>query len=331
MKRVVALFLIAALCLALAACGKESKYADLERMLDEGRYSEALAYILALQGGSGLIAVPEGGSSAGTAAPKIDDESQAIIDSLMGDWIYTGTEEDAPKAFTFRKDGTCTVDGQEMTWEYGSDGSFMGSGIRIVYLQLKEGESETYEISASLSDKGVTVFDCQNDNEYFSYYICPDRYETVELTLDNWQEYFEWTEEFFHGTDAFGDISSRGTYYRFVLKQAYLDRLSDYAGNTGAVEITYSTANHRITINSDGTTYTKGGFADVGYTGGTHTGKHGLFLHYSNTWFGAEYCSELVWQADEHYGSLAGQMFCEYVETRSVDRIQGTLYLLKTQ
>ena len=67
------------------------------------------------------------------------------------------------------------------------------------------------------------------------------QYTTVELTLDNWQEYFEFVEYVEWNKNAFGEIESfSGAGLVFQLKEAYQSSLASMSN--GAVEWQYYTA-----------------------------------------------------------------------------------------
>ena len=68
--------------------------------------------------------------------------------------------------------------------------------------------------------------------------------ETVSITLDNWQEYFSFVDDYRYEYDAQGAITE--TYYgiRFQLKEEYQDRLVSLNGTVG---YEYEFVSHKIT------------------------------------------------------------------------------------
>ena len=158
------------------------------------------------------------------------------------------------------------------------------------------------------------------------YYIDPDAYDIVVLSVDNWQEYFEWTEAFYHVTNAFGEVSSVGTEYYFSLKEEYYDRFSAFQISRGDAELSYTSQEHRVSVNVDGKSYTKG---EHNYKEGyQYTDIHKLDTvnNASKSYFGKCYTSASVREGSHNDTSV---LVCDYVISHSVTRIQGTLYLSK--
>lgn len=52
------------------------------------------------------------------------------------------------------------------------------------------------------------------------------QYITVEITSENWSEYFELVEEIVYHTDDFGDFSSVNNFWRLELKEGYSSKHS---------------------------------------------------------------------------------------------------------
>ena len=346
MKRIIALCLVAVLCLSLAACTQESKYADLEKMLDEGRYGEALTYILSLQAQNSSSAPLFGVVQPDDNIYSDEDldtnkepsaEVLALIDELMGEWVISEENEDTPQKFVFRADGTCTVDGTEMTWK--REATSLSDDFYATFLSVWEGETERYRVKQpSKSDAGELSFAIGEVKgcviAYGNYrYICSANYETIELTMDNWQTYFEWTEEQYCNTNAFGEITSMGTNYRFTLKEEYDARLSRYLTSSGAVEISYTIGGpYRAILSADGKSYTVGSFSDVygGHPGGTETAICDFSSSNARSPLGVTYSwyDCYVWHRG---GNPANETYCNAVDAHSVVRIQGTLYFVKAQ
>lgn len=345
MKRIVALSLAAVLCLSLAACAQESKYSDLEKMLDEGRYNEALTYILSLQAQNSssvpIFGVVQPSDNTYTDEDLDTDkepsaEVLALIEKMMGEWVLANQHTDVPQKLIFRKDGTCSADGKEMTWK--REATALSDSAYSTFLSIWDGETKRYRVNQpTTNDAGEISFTIGeasgNPIAYSQPYIRLDSYEVIQLTMDNWQTYFEWTEKQYCNTNAFGEVTSQGTNYHFTLKEEYSARLSRYCTSSGAVEISYTIGGpYRALISADGKNYTVGSFSDV--YGGCPTGKKTAICDFessiSNPTLGVTYswydCT--VWHRGDN---PANETYCNAVDAHSVLRIQGTLYLVKAQ
>lgn len=344
MKRFFALLLAGVLCFSLAACATESKYAELEKMLDEGRYGEAMTYILSLQAGTSssvplFVALPDVDGTYTDEDLDTDKEPDAevlaLIEELMGEWVIAGEDEDAPQKFVFREDGTCTVDGTEMTWK--REATSLSDDFYATLLSVWDGGTERYQVrQPAKTDAGELSFAIGKvDGIMIGYgvyrYICPDNYEVVELTMDNWQEYFEFTEEPSHSTNAFGDVTGMGVTYYFTLKEEYFNRLSKHMPGNADVELRYATQRCHARINSDGITYSVG---DWIYEPSYETEVYSLrdYADDSTAYFGAEISYGSLYMSSDTPTLLPGQAHtCRHSFGFSLLRIQGTLYLLKEQ
>lgn len=157
----------------------------------------------------------------------------------------------------------------------------------------------------------------------------PDTESTVtavEITTDNWQEYFEIVYKEKWVTNAFGEAENLRVYQSFQVKDAYKDRVSyGPATDTFAlalsqidVEIGYNATYYSVTVNLENQTYTKGGIHEhTDLWGGAQTAINTFYFNPSQTGWSC-LCSD-IYPGD--YSSI--------VEWDSIEvlRIQGTLYL----
>ena len=349
MKRIVAFLLTLVLCLGLVACADEptrtkSKYAELEEMLDEGRYGEALTYILSLQAQNSssvpLFGVVQPGDNTVTdeelnAGKEPSAEVLALIDSMMGEWVIAGEDQDLPQKFVFCEDGTCTVDGTEMTWK--REATALTDNTLDALLSVWEGDVERYRIrQPAKTDAGEISFRIRTVKESSTVlenalYICPQNYEAVELTMDNWQEYFEFVAVPGHTTDAFGDLSGMSISYRIALKDEYFSRLGQHLSNAVAVEFFYRKSHQcHARINSDGITYTVGEVYGEWYEY-TETTTLADYSYSEPPYFGQWIINGYIeFPADSD--PLPGvATTCSHAYDFSVLRIQGTIHLVKEQ
>ena len=335
MKKLLALLLAIVLCLSMTACG-DKEYDELIEMLEAGDYESAIAYIRSMQGSEGNLKLDGviGIQVETNATEPLTAEITAILNKIPGKWVCTTEKENAPKEFLFRADGTCTVDGKNLIWKRNGTTTHSSlNGKSILSLTIQEGDVNRYDATFYQGNGEEIVLTCEvyedsNNTNSISgvHYVNPDAYDIVTLSADNWQEYFEWTEAFYHDTNAFGEVSSLGTKYYFSLKEEYYNRLSPFQINQGDVEISHTLMEHHVSISPDGKSYTKG---DHDYREGhQYTQIHELRKQYDTTvsLWGAQYAYASV-REDSYYPPSA--LLCDYVISHSVTRIQGTLYLLK--
>ena len=335
MKKLLALLLAIVLCLSMTACG-DKEYDELIEMLEAGDYESAIAYIRSMQGSEGNLKLDGviGIQVETNATEPLTAEITAILNKIPGKWVCTTEKENAPKEFLFRADGTCTVDGKNLIWKRNGTTTHSSlNGKSILSLTIQEGDVNRYDATFYQGNGEEIVLTCEvyedsNNTNSISgvYYVNHDAYDMVELSADNWQEYFEWTEEFCYDTNAFGEVSSLGTKYFFSLKEEYYNRLSPFQINQGDVEISHTLMEHYVSISADGKSYTKG---DHNYREGhQYTQIHELRKQNDTTvsLWGAQYAYASV---REYKNYPLSEFLCDYVISHSVTRIQGTLYLLK--
>lgn len=167
-----------------------------------------------------------------------------------------------------------------------------------------------------------------------------DLYVAVEITLDNWQEYFEivYREEWLE--NAFGELTDLTYSYYFQLREEYVDRIysgslsqestQDESGHTIKqmaqskidVEIGSTKTLYRVALDPENRTYTlKGKYSLNTVWGGYATEIYSLeFGGRFNYFDRITYANiSLTWE-DAYYNAY---------EDFEVLRIQGTIYLEK--
>lgn len=326
MKRAIALLLVCTLCLGMTACSF-GKYSELTKLLDNGDYDTAIAYIEGLKAAdSGELLLDTGeADSSGDGVPDT-----ALLQSFIGDWENAYEDSEGPKKLSIKEDGTCTLDGISTTWSL-DESMYTISDSDDVYLKIAKDESSGYRLKMKTNGKGETALSGgtyeTNSSGMMTYtvagitYINPANYEIVEVTTENWQEYFELTEETAHETNAFGEIDSFHTTYRFSLKQKYYDMLGEYIKGSGAVETKYTPAIYTFKIDIENKTYTKDTLQHK-----NPATKDVDTLSSQETFFGANYAGYSVFGVD----SMTPTTTTTYPEDVQVIRVACTLYLQKT-
>ena len=158
---------------------------------------------------------------------------------LLGQWIPGYPSEGFPQELFFREDKTCTIDGIAYTWEFTYDnGHNFG-------LEVYEADTPVYKISMFGGEKEyvVEIFD---ESDTRCAYINPAHYDIIEITPDNWLDYFEIEQGYDWSENAFGEVNALYTSnYWVCLKEEYIDRLSDTVTqgevlSKNAMEISFS-------------------------------------------------------------------------------------------
>lgn len=150
---------------------------------------------------------------------KADPETYRVP-QVTGQWIPTESAEGVPGSIMLREDRTCTVDGAEYTWDFSyTNGDAFG-------IDVFAGETVKYELSLPLYNNLERVIIVYTENDR-CVYINPDHYDIIEITPENWLDYFEITSWVSWEEDAFGTVEAlSGCYYCISLKEEYVYFLS---------------------------------------------------------------------------------------------------------
>ncbi len=326
MKRIVAILLAGILCVSMTACGGNGDYDELIQMLEDGDYSAAIDYIEDLQGNSLGDLIVDGEIDKDNP-DEFTTAQQELLQALYDEYICIKEMEGYPKTVTFRNDGTCSIDGKELAWGK-SNYAFM---YGLLSLDIIDGDKRSYTADISQSDNGELAFRLykleREDNSASAImggptYVSANNYDTVVITMDNWQEYFQWSEETSYSTNGFGELSSMSTYYRLSLKQEYFDRLSQYVTHTGTAEISYTSRTYQVTVDRQNNTYTMGVLKD-------DFGVYGETSNVINMQKNGYYCGFNYSDCMIHSLDNPSETFCYHPDNPTLKRIQGTICLLK--
>ena len=313
--------LVCLLCLSMASCKRWNKYAELNEMLDEGEYSEAITYILKLQNkeSSGMLM--------GVVSTSTDDvtseEMEALLPLVLHTWTCSDETSEKPKSITLQENGICHIDGATMTWTIEAM-----QWVDEPHLIVNDGKTDRYLIMFSQRENGEILLCCNEIEESgtiisFSTpaYFCAEKYTTVTLTMDNWQEYFEFTESSSIGRNGFDELTSIYTSYDFTLKPEYAARLSSCLHSEGAVEIQHLNREVYVTVDAANGTYAIGAEKDVYSERSTEV--RNFEVSYSDNKFNANYASFSVSQLSD-----PSKTYTTIPSEQEILRIQGTLYLV---
>ena len=263
MKRLVTLLLVAAVSLSLCACGqtdprieKYENYQLIIECLENGDYDKALDII---EGWAGQHS--EGSETISAAVPTeptkpaLTPEQIAWQTDAVGTWIPSeNASKDGHTGFTVKADGTCTVDGKDYTWEIGH------SSKTSTQITVLDGQTKAHMLQLSVNSdygyKTATLFTYKDDSVAHStngtYYRNED-YTVVEITNDNWQDYFEVKEVISLRKNAFGEINQFCGSNYFRLKDTYGAVNANLS--TGGVEYKYVSTCQDVTVDLTNKTY----------------------------------------------------------------------------
>lgn len=162
---------------------------------------------------------------------KEDDNDKQFVLDYMGEWKANSLKSRNNDEITYKvatitlqEDGTCVYKGENAKWEYVADLN------QFIFTLDKNGVSGTLEI-AEENGKTVLKYNTElyyrptdfiaKEKEYINVgntYSCK---KEIEITLDNWDQYFEIVENTDWRKNAFGEAENLNISYSFKLKDEY--------------------------------------------------------------------------------------------------------------
>lgn len=330
MKRIIALLLAALMLLTLASCGKEEekeskkeklykKYSDIIDCLENEDYAGAKSYIdrLASDESNG------GGEGEGEDEGPSESEQRWSAD-IIGEWIPDSYGvENGNGTFSF-SETSCIIDGERCDWRLETE--YITDNYATVYVSL-DGVDE-YQLSFSYSaDSGVKRMSAMKKTENGEMismngsFYCLSQYTVIELTVDNYEEYFEWSERSSTGENAFGETESFSLRHYLTLKDEYMP--VNVSLSNVAVEYSYVSICHEAEVDLSAMTYKMVGEEKNRTDTQTSTTTMGSIYHEG--------------EADEYGLSIGGFSLNDltesnvgtvwYTDERQILRLQGTVYV----
>ena len=92
-------------------------------------------------------------------------------------------------------------------------------------------------------------------------------YEIIEITMENWEEYFEIVPDHYWITNAFGEGKGLTVGFSLFLKDVYASRLSQTDNSTIACTVSFDAREKTLDVNWNETTFTEAEY-DIGAGGG---------------------------------------------------------------
>ena len=330
MKKVVALILVLVMTLSLCACGqtdprieKYEKYQLIIEHLESGNYDKVIDIVEGWAGQQSPSSATISSAAAESTEPALTPEQLAWQADAVGTWIPDKTaSKDGHTGFTVNADGTCAVDGQSYTWQIDYATKTVGQ------INVLDGQTKVYVLQISVSSdygyKRASLFtytDAQNGQSTNGSYYRSEDYTVVEITGDNWQEYFEIKEAVEASENAFGEIDQFRSNTSLRLKDTY--GAVNATLSSGGVEYKYIHTCQDITVDLENMTY-----EPVGSVRNTSDSGSTTELGNNTAFNDARYYGASIG------GFVAGDLDKSLTDTvwRPVDieivRIQATLYLV---
>lgn len=262
MKRIAAFLVVAALSLSLCACqsGVDPKYQAVIDQLENGNYQNAIDLI------EGMAQTDKDEHSGNTSdenkeeeddtASGLTPEQSAWMEKVVGTWLPDKYATEAGHTgVAVKQDGTCTVDGKAYTWKMGN------ASTTNAWLEVWDGQNKLYGLQISINaDYGymrASLFQYTGEHNSASTegaYYCAEEYDVIEITSDNWQEYFELKEVVATNKNAFGEVDRFFSVTYFRLKDSY--GTVNAALSFGGTEYQYVSTCQDVTVDLTNMTYT---------------------------------------------------------------------------
>ncbi len=330
MKRILVLLIVAGLSLSLCACQSDldPKYQAVIDQLEDGNYQNAIDLI------ENMATLDKGENNeknAGDAVeedsnkqPELTQEQIAWKEKVVGNWFADDRATEAGHTgFVVKEDGTCTIDGKAYTWKMGN------ASPTSAWLEVWDGQSKLYGLQISINGnygyKRASLFQYTGEHNSTSTdgaYYCAEEYDVIEITSDNWQEYFEVKEVVATNKNAFGEVDRFFGVTYFRLKDSY--GTVNAALSFGGTEYQYVSTCQDVTVDLTNMTYTPVG--DVHNTADSNsTSEWHQTTDSNNTlYYGITVGSFVVYDINKSLTDTTWRPM-----NIQILRAQGTLYVVK--
>lgn len=333
MKKTIALLLAVMMCLSLVACNagnsKYAKYMTIINALEAKDYEGAVEEIYQ------MYLEDEGITEEGEGTADGEDESSEIVTAITpevefwrervpGEYIGYWHDEDVELAeITLNADGTCTVNGNAYTWDFEKswDGSVYYCYETNANVMIYDGDTLVYQLYPSLQEQGYVSASLNAVDEEGNINWTDGRYYNsndlmfIELTVDNWLDYFEEVEYAEMRRNSFDEITDIYIEKCYLLKEEYgyvITDLSDVA-----IEYTYQAARKAITVDLESETYVWGEVTRT-YDPYTTTSEMNGRWMYEESCYGFCFTSNYVDEFPEDE--------IDTVISLEMNRLKGTIY-----
>lgn len=221
MKRCITMMLVFAMCLSLCACGKSEAVKNVESLIEAigGVTVDSEAAVVAAEKAYNSLS-EEDKSTVENAF--VLESARESLDALLFERAILGTwiSINSGASYTFMENGECIYtdsdNNSSLTYEITEQTIRVTTAISKLVFNLEEDSRSVVHMIDETS--GI---DCVSESDYSAF--AP---EEIEITLDNWQNYFEIRPANRTECDAFGTIIHYVYGYAFFLKDEYMDRVA---------------------------------------------------------------------------------------------------------
>lgn len=242
MRKILAVLLVAALCLSFTGCALVAKTGDAinENVAESNKYEKYDALIEAIEANDFEKAYAElvrfANEAEGVSQPTEEEEFAELAKNAVGEWITFHEDVTDAKTLILNEDGTGFYDTENFTWavDYGDEDYFtvkcMVNGVEFKYyinFNRYDGES-VYRCSVNIvevQDEYSWTSTHEDESTYFDRYN-KDVLEIVDITAENFNDYFEVRPEPYWNLNEFGEPESWGRGHYVFLRPEYAERLA---------------------------------------------------------------------------------------------------------
>ena len=322
-KRIIALALVCVMCLCLFACSSKeadlyNKYKDIIDALEEEDYQSA--YLAMVE----LANKAETDENGDTTPETTDPAIEAFQASLVGNWIPRAGDADEFGAVSFEitADGKLVMGDEtyplEVEYEYADsvDYNINDGDTKLYSLDIYIDEDDAYCASFSKYDEEEGYY------EGIGTYYLESQYIKVELTADNFSDYFEESEEYVVlNENSFGETTSFWVNRDMMLKSEY-GKVNSELSHV-ALEYSYTSKPYEYTADIENATHEIGAEVE-GYDPeeGTSVVTLGNYCGENNDRYGFDYISYYM---SNNEGTV--WIYSDF----GIVRIQGTIYIFNAE
>ncbi len=237
MKKRFPLLLALVLCLWLCACGGPSGNAGSNETPGSSLPVQSTTPTSSAEPSPSA----EPGSSSGAGSAAGSDASDAPVwAELVGSWNHSPTN-----SITINDDGTITYNDTVYTVEWPEE---KNTGRMEVFAS----DGRWFDISPQ--EGCITV----NSGNGLHFYFKDRNWTVVDITLDNFWDYFEYSTDALVEVDAWGELKSFVDLRVYALKAEYQEKLDEWlTDSTVSVKYTYDELRHYIvSVDIENQTYT---------------------------------------------------------------------------
>lgn len=270
---------------------------------------------------------PSAYANRATATPeqlRAADPDTYAMPLICGTWLLTEEEEGMPREIVLNEDYTCTVDGVSHTWTM----TVKNSG-RDIDVEILNGSTVAHSVYITNYNSEYALLYPGEEWNVRGEYANPAHYEIIEITPENWLEYFEVVHDLRWKLDAFEEVQELDSFARVLqLKEEYASKMSSLVsgGNLltkNAMEIEFSLGYQPCDVDLENKTIAP------------HEGEYTFERQMTETykfWYdysGADYAVSLIWSST--YSEDPNHVKIPYVYDLKLVRADCPLYLIKDE